>query len=205
MVRPSPAHRGRRPPADDTFHCPLLSAAGKWRTITSSVPDSVDVNAANFPSGDTAVSDCVQSACRYARDFPGADGFTIETFGTGPRPANAFRVPRVTGALCDENTSIVSVGHDVACWSVGRRTSCSGGALLSTGCTNRSSASVFAASAVNASLRPSGDQIGECAPPSTVNCIRLPNAKSRIDVYRPATRAAPMVTASFVPSGEKRV
>src|SRR3954462_4066559 len=112
MVRPSPDHRGRRPPANDTFHCPPLSAAGKRRTITSSVPDSVDVKAASFPSGDTVVSVCVQSACRYARDFPGADGFVIETFGTGPRPAKAFRVPSVSGALCDENTSIVSVGHD---------------------------------------------------------------------------------------------
>ena len=40
----------------------------------------------------------------------------IETFGTVPRAVVALsRLPRVSGALCDEKTSIVSTGHADAC------------------------------------------------------------------------------------------
>ena len=67
---------------------------------------------------------------------------------------------RALGILPFEKTSIVSTGHAVACWSLGRRTSRRGGALRSNGCTNRSSASVSWASAVKASRVPSGDQTG---------------------------------------------
>jgi len=79
-----------------------------------------------------------------------------------------------------------------------------GGWLPSTGCTAMSSASVVGPSIVNASRVPSGDHIGECPPPSSVNRVSVPRAKSNNAVCRLVPRAEPTVNASCLPSGEKR-